>query len=106
MTQAGIELALSGDNPILDLYREQRITASSITNTLSEGEQTILKERIQLRCAEEAKRMNLIMEFIENNPQHNIGGVSRKEIELAIYDGLIPNFSKYQNRHSINNCRI
>ena len=45
-----------------------------------------------------------MLEFIEDN-SINVGyreGVSRKEIELAIYNGIILNFSNYQNKHSIN----
>ena len=102
LTQAGIKLALIGDNPILDQYLEQKIPASNIKNTLSEDEQAMLIERIQLRCAEEAKRMYSVLEFIDKNYIKYGEGVSRKEIELAIYDGIILNFSNYQNKHSMN----
>lgn len=100
LTNAGRELAIGFENPLLDRTMDERTGPKFIEAPLSHDEKRLFAGFIAIEATHEAIRMKNVLRFIADNAHGE--GVSRTQIQQAIEENEIQEFSRYGNRNTIN----
>ena len=100
LTNVGRELAIGFENPLLDRTMDERTSPGVIEAPLSHDERRLFAETIAIEATHEAIRMKNVLRFIADNAHGE--GVSRTQIQQAIEENEIQDFSRYGNRNTIN----
>ena len=105
LTEQGYELAMLGDNPLLDDYREGA-PPNKINNSLSVVEQRMILKAIADHCPLEAERMTNILAILQNNdnatPNSRYWGLGRRAIFEEIRDYESKSFAGTRSPQTLN----
>jgi hypothetical protein len=105
LTKQGYDLAMLGDNPLLDGY-QQGTPPNRINNSLSVGEQRMILKAIADHCPLEAERMTDILAILQNNdnatPNSRYWGLQRSYILEEIRDFEFKSFPDTGSPQTLN----
>ena len=105
LTKQGYDLAMLGDNPLLDDY-QQGAPANRINNSLSAREQRMILKAITDNCPLETERMTDILSILQNNdnatPNSRYWGLGRKAIFEEIRTFEIESFTDTRSSQTLN----